>query len=121
VIPHDGEDAKKAVTDYQLIEEAGPVAFIAMKPLTGRTHQLRVHSAAIECPIVGDGKYGGEKAHIEGVSPKLHLFCRSMSFQHPITGKKMTLSAPITGHMKETWKFFSFSPDATCEWPEHDA
>mgnify|MGYP002277780736 CR=1 FL=1 len=118
VIPHDGEDAKRAVTDYQMLEEAGPVAFVAMRPITGRTHQLRVHAAAIGCPIVGDGKYGAAAAHVEGVSPKLHLFCRSMTFPHPKTGKMTTLSAPLAGHMKDTWAFFSFDANAFCDWPE---
>lgn len=118
VVPAEGEDAKKAITDYQTLEEAGPVAFLAMRPVTGRTHQLRVHAAAIGCPIVGDGKYGGEAARIEGVSPKLHLFCRTMTFSHPATGREMTLTAPLTGHMKETWKFFSFDANAACDWPE---
>ena len=118
VVPVEGEDAKKAITDYQLIEEAGTVSFLAMRPVTGRTHQLRVHAAAIGCPIVGDGKYGGPAARIEGVSPKLHLFCRSMTFPHPATGRRMTLKAPLEGHMLDTWKFFSFDRDAKAEWPE---
>lgn len=118
VVPAKGEDAKKAITDYQTLDEAGPVAFVAMRPVTGRTHQLRVHAAAIGFPIVGDGKYGGAGARIEGVSPKLHLFCRAMTFSHPETGRRMTLEAPLTGHMKETWKFFSFDAHAGCEWPE---
>lgn len=118
VVPAEGEDAKKAITDYQTLEEAGPVAFLAMRPVTGRTHQLRVHAAAIGSPIVGDGKYGGAAARIDGVSPKLHLFCRAMTFFHPATGRAMTLTAPLTGHMKETWKFFSFDANAACGWPE---
>jgi len=118
VIPAEGEDAKKAITDYQIIEEAGTVSFLAMRPVTGRTHQLRVHAAAIGCPIIGDGKYGGPSAKIEGVSPQLHLFCRSMTFPHPKTGRNMTLSAPLQGPMLETWKFFSFDKNAKVEWPE---
>ncbi|WP_375205813.1 RluA family pseudouridine synthase [Hyphococcus sp.] len=118
VVPADSDDAKKAITDYQIIEEAGTVSFLAMRPVTGRTHQLRVHAAAMGCPIVGDGKYGGPAAKIEGVSPKLHLFCRSMTFPHPKTGRKMTLSAPLQGHMLETWKFFTFDKNAKAEWPE---
>jgi len=119
VVPADGEGAKKAITDYQTLEEAGHgVAFLAMRPVTGRTHQLRVHAAAVGCPIIGDGKYGGAKSHLEGVSPKLHLFCRSMTFPHPKTGRTMTLTAPLIGHMLETWKFFSFDVNAKCEWPE---
>jgi len=119
VVPADGEDAKEAITDYQTIEDVGQsVAFLAMRPVTGRTHQLRVHATAIECPVVGDGKYGGAAAHIEGVSPKLHLFCRSMTFPHPKTGARVTLTAPLTGHMRETWKFFAFDLEAPCDWPD---
>ncbi len=119
VAPADGEEAKRAITDYQTLDEAGAdVGFLAMRPVTGRTHQLRVHAAAIDCPIIGDGKYGGEAARLEGVSQKLHLFCRSMSFPHPSTGRKTTLTAPLSGHMLETWKFFSFDNNAQCEWPE---
>jgi len=118
VVPAEGDGAKKAVSDYQVLDEAGPVAFLAMRPVTGRTHQLRVHAAAIDCPVVGDGKYGGAAAHIEGVSPNMHLFCRSMTFPHPKTGRKTTLTAPLTDHMAKTWKFFSFDPNAKCVWPE---
>lgn len=116
--PAESGKAQKAITHYQIIEDAGVVAFLAMRPVTGRTHQLRVHAAAIGCPIVGDGKYGGAAARMEGVSPKLHLFCRSMTFSHPKTGRRMTLAAPLTGHMRETWKFFSFDAQAACDWPE---
>jgi 23S rRNA pseudouridine955/2504/2580 synthase len=114
----DKDDAKRAITDYQLVEEAGTVSFLALRPLTGRTHQLRVHCAAIGAPIVGDGKYGGEKSRIEGVAPKLHLFCREMTFPHPGTGKRMTLKAPLQGHMLETWRFFDFDAEAKIAWPE---
>ena len=119
VVPAEGEDAKKAITDYQTLDDAGGrVAFLAMRPVTGRTHQLRVHAVAIGCPIVGDGKYGGAAAHLEGISSKMHLFCRSMTFPHPKTGRKTTLTAPLAGHMRETWKFFAFDGDAVSEWPD---
>lgn len=113
------QQAQKAMTHYQTLDRAGPVAFLAMRPVTGRTHQLRVHAAAIDCPIVGDGKYGGDAAMIEGLAQKLHLFCKEMSFPHPVTRKAMTLKAPLSGHMKESWAFFSFDASAVCEWPEH--
>ena len=118
VAPFEGEGAKKAISHYQILDEAGHIAFVAMRPITGRTHQLRVHASAIGCPIVGDGKYGGQAARIEGVSQKLHLFCRTMTFRHPATGRVMTLSAPLGGHMAESWDFFSFDKAAVCEWPE---
>ena len=119
VVPAEGEDAKKAITDYQTLDDAGGrVAFLAMRPVTGRTHQLRVHAVAIGCPIVGDGKYGGAKAHLEGISSKMHLFCRSMTFPHPKTGRKTSLMAPLVGHMRETWKFFAFDGEAVANWPD---
>jgi len=119
VMPAEGEDAKKAITDFQTLDEAGPVAaFLALRPRTGRTHQLRVHCAALGAPIVGDGKYGGAAARLEGVAPKMHLFCREMAFAHPETGKRTVLCAPLSGHMLETWKFFGFDADARVRWPD---
>jgi len=121
VVPDPGPDAKNAVTDYQVIEETGlRAAFLALRPRTGRTHQLRAHCAAIDAPIVGDAKYGGEKSRVGGVAAKLHLFCRSMTFPHPATGAATMLKAPLTGHMLETWRFFDFDRDAEVEWPDTD-
>ena len=121
VVPAEGEDAKKAITDFQVIDDAAPAAaFLALRPRTGRTHQLRVHCAALGTPIVGDGKYGGPAARLEGVAPKMHLFCRSMSFEHPKTGQRITITAPLTAHMRDTWKFFGFNANATCDWPDID-
>ncbi len=116
--PSADADAKKAITDYAMIDQAGPVSFLALKPLTGRTHQLRVHCAAMGTPIVGDRKYGGRESDIEGVPPGLQLFCREMTFPHPGGGGPITLTAPLTGRMKETWAFFGFDANAHIEWPD---
>ena len=71
------EDGKRAITRYRTLEHlAKKMALVELEPITGRTHQLRVHMAEMKCPIVGDGKYGGGAAHIKGgveVSGKLHL------------------------------------------------
>lgn len=116
--PDDSADAKTAITDFMTIDDAGEVSFVALKPLTGRTHQLRVHCAAMGAPIVGDRKYGGPEAVLEGVPEGLQLFCREMGFTHPATGKRMSIKAPLTGRMKDTWKFFGFNADARVDWPE---
>ncbi len=119
IAPADGEDAKKAITDFQRLDEAGQgVSFLALRPVTGRKHQIRVHLAAAGAPVAGDRKYGGPAAMIGGVAERLHLFCRSMKFPHPVTGRAMTITAPLTGHMKETWAFFSFDPEAVVDWSE---
>ncbi len=119
VQPTDGKDGKRAVTLFQTVDMAGPVSFVAMRPLTGRTHQLRVHTAAIGRPIAGDRKYGGDEAMIDGISQKLHLFCRTMTFRHPHSGAVISLSADLSGHMAKTWNFFGFDADAAVEWPEN--
>ncbi|MEM6851246.1 MAG: RluA family pseudouridine synthase [Pseudomonadota bacterium] len=115
----DGEAAaraKPAVTDYQLVDQAAErAAWLALRPRTGRTHQLRVHCAAIGAPIVGDGKYGGPRARVAGLPAKLHLFAREAAFAHPETGRPLVITAPLGGHMLESWRFFGFDPQAPIE------
>ena len=122
VTPAEGEDAKRAITDFLTVDDAaGAAAFTALRPHTGRTHQLRVHMAAIGAPIVGDRKYGGRASVIDGVDDKLHLHCRAMRFKHPLSGAPFEITAKLSGHMEKTWRFFGFSTDATIDWPESAA
>ncbi|WP_169568542.1 RluA family pseudouridine synthase [Sneathiella limimaris] len=102
-------DGQSAVSDYSVVEVAGTkAAWLALKPLTGRTHQLRVHCAAIETPIVGDGKYGGSEAFLEGViSRNMHLHAREITISHP-KGGDLTVVAPLGQHMAATWKLMGF-------------
>ncbi|MEM7739428.1 MAG: RluA family pseudouridine synthase [Pseudomonadota bacterium] len=107
-----------AISDYQVIEEAGQrAAFVALRPITGRTHQLRAHMQLIGTPIVGDGKYGGAEARLEGLPAKMHLFCRRLVLPRPHR-QSLALDAPLTGHMLETWKLFAFPLDVRPVWPE---
>ncbi len=111
--------AKFATTDYSVLEEAGKrTAWVALVPVTGRTHQLRAHMAEIGYPIIGDGKYGTNKQVNDGdgwgaqlggdVSRKLHLHARSLTMDHPITGARLHLTAPLPEHMQKTWDLFSW-------------
>jgi 23S rRNA pseudouridine955/2504/2580 synthase len=107
----DTEAGLRAVTEYRIIEHAGRrAAWLLLEPLTGRTHQLRVHCAAIGTPILGDGKYGGPAAVLEGdqVSRKLHLHARWIEIPHP-DGGVLAVTAPLPEHMSATWRFLGFS------------
>ncbi len=123
--------AKKAVTDYAVIEAAAKrTAWVALAPLTGRTHQLRVHMAEIGNPIIGDGKYGGSGQTNEGdgwgaqlggdVSRKMHLHARSISLLHPISRKQMRFVAPLPNHMQKTWDLFGWSVGDAADDPFAD-
>ncbi|WP_281301273.1 MULTISPECIES: RluA family pseudouridine synthase [unclassified Iodidimonas] len=106
------QQGKPARTLYATIEQAGQkAAWVALKPLSGRTHQLRVHCAHIGHVIVGDGKYGGAEAFLGGlVSRKLHLHARRMLCPHP-DGGLIDVTAPLPSHMKATWDTFGWIAD----------
>ncbi|MGH6870559.1 MAG: RluA family pseudouridine synthase [Rhizomicrobium sp.] len=108
-------EAKYALTDYVVIDQVGQeYAWIAARPLTGRTHQIRVHLASLGTPIVGDFKYGGQDARGSGeIVDKLHLHARSIDIAHPdgakIPGGRLKVTAPLPPHMLRSWKFLGFS------------
>ncbi len=107
-----GAGGKPARTLYRSIDHAGrKAAWLALQPLSGRTHQLRVHCAHIGHPIVGDGKYGDAAARLTGiVSRKLHLHARRIRVPHP-AGGVLDVRAPLPPHMAETWATFGWDED----------
>ena len=106
----DADDAKFAITDYVVLGQAGEeFAWVAAKPVTGRTHQIRVHLASLGTPIVGDFKYGGNESRGKGaVADKLHLHARTIDIAHP-DGGRLRVVAPLPEHMKKSWDLFGFN------------
>lgn len=85
-----GAPSERAVTAYETVETVGGVAVVRCRPKTGRTHQLRVHFAALGCPIVGDDLYGGGFA-----LPRQALHAARLDFVHPITGAPVVIECPL--------------------------
>ena len=109
---HVSEEAgQPSVTRYRVLDLAGNEAcWVELQPLTGRTHQLRVHMAAIGHPIVGDGKYGGKAAFLTGtISRKLHLHARRLRIDHP-DGGKLDIAAELPHHFAASMASLGFDP-----------
>ena len=109
----DAEDGKRAVTYYHVVDDiGGKASWLALLPVTGRTHQLRAHCAAIGTPILGDAKYGAAAAHLAGVpgARRVHLHARALSIPHPLGGT-LRVTAPLPRHMRQSWEFFGFADD----------
>lgn len=117
------EGAKPARTDYVTIDAMGDrAAWVALRPVTGRTHQLRAHMAELGCPIVGDGKYGTNATEKQDgrygvqlggeISRKLHLHARHLSLPHPSGRGAVSVTAPLPEHMRRTWSTFGWEESA---------
>jgi 23S rRNA pseudouridine955/2504/2580 synthase len=123
VARHGDPEARHSVTLYAVVDKVQPrLAWLSMRPITGRTHQLRAHSEAIGHPIIGDPKYnrrpGGDPARDDpmraippGVEPKLHLLARRLVLPHPRRGT-IDVTAPLPEHMRKTFDMFGFEPPA---------
>jgi 23S rRNA pseudouridine955/2504/2580 synthase len=106
------EEGKRAITEFAVIERAGKkAAWLALMPVTGRTHQLRAHCVALGTPILGDGKYAGGAAFLskENLSRQLHLHARRLRIPHPAGKGWIDVTAPLPDHMRKTWSFFGFA------------
>jgi len=107
----DEKEGQSARTRYRMIDRVGNrAAWVELQPLTGRTHQLRAHMAAIGHPIIGDAKYGGAEAFLTGgVSRKMHLHARRLRLEGP-DGVMIDGTAELPAHFAETLKMLGFDP-----------
>jgi 23S rRNA pseudouridine955/2504/2580 synthase len=112
----DQEHGLPAKTRWRVIDRAGNRAsWVELQPLTGRTHQLRAHMAALGHPIVGDAKYGGAEAFLTGgISRKLHLHARRIRIDGP-DGGKIDVTAELPPHFAESLATLGFDPSAEDE------
>lgn len=107
------KDAVSAKSSYETVDSAArKFSWLALSPLTGRTHQLRVHCESLGTPILGDPRYGGKAAHPEGFADRLHLHARELDIPHP-AGGRLKVTAPLPSHMAETFKQLGFVAGAT--------
>ncbi|HTJ56960.1 MAG TPA: RluA family pseudouridine synthase [Devosiaceae bacterium] len=113
VVPDGTPDAVHSVTYYSTTDTAGRgFAWVTLKPMTGRTHQLRVHMAELKTPILGDPRYFNIENWTppEGLGQGLHLHARRISL--PLrSGKILDVSAPLPQHMLQTFEALGFDPD----------
>lgn len=108
------DDGKPSTTTYRVIDRAGrQAAWVAFEPLTGRMHQIRVHAAALGTPILGDGKYGGRDAFLDGaeIAKRLHLHARAIRMPHP-AGGVLAAEAPLPAHMRATFEALGFDAES---------
>ena len=113
VAQHGEKNAMHAVTYYAVVEtSAQKLAWVSLKPVTGRTHQLRAHTAHVGHPIVGDPKY----FNIEnwefpgGIQDRLHLLARRIVVPHP-RGGTIDVSAPLPPHMQQSWNLLGLDAE----------
>lgn len=113
----DEAGARRAVTRYATIDNAADlVTWLALEPRTGRTHQLRVHMAALGAPILGDGKYGGSGAFLRmaGIANRVHLHARRLRIPHPERGA-IDVKAPPPPHFAQALVALGFNLDAAAD------
>jgi 23S rRNA pseudouridine955/2504/2580 synthase len=122
VARHGSDEASHAVTHYSVVDQAGQqLAWLSMRPVTGRMHQLRAHAAHIGHPIVGDPKYfDAEGWQLPGgIQNKLHLHARRIVIPHP-SGGTLDVTAPLPPHMQQSWNLLGFDTEAGADIEEKD-
>ena len=113
VVANRTKETVRAVSMYETIDRSGQLSLLKLSPVTGRTHQLRVHCAHIGVPILGDPKYFNVEnwALPGGIQNRLHLHARRIRIPHP-DGGTLDVSAPVSAHFRQSLSVFGLSEDA---------
>jgi 23S rRNA pseudouridine955/2504/2580 synthase len=123
IAAHGEDEASHAVSLYSVVDQAGgKLAWLTMRPVTGRTHQLRAHAAHIGHPIIGDPKYFKAEESWDfpgGIQNKLHLHARRIVIPHP-AGGTLDVTAPLPPHMQQSWNLLGFDANLGDEPDEED-
>ncbi|WP_108662610.1 RluA family pseudouridine synthase [Acuticoccus kandeliae] len=118
--PEDGEkmrvfkqktkETQRAISDYETLDQSGQLSLLKMSPITGRTHQLRVHAAHMGTPMIGDSKYFNIEnwALPGGIQNRLHLHARRIQLPHPLGGR-LDVTAPVSQHFRQSLNVLGLS------------
>ncbi|WP_075220929.1 RluA family pseudouridine synthase [Acuticoccus yangtzensis] len=111
VLPQKTKEAQRATTLYETLDRSGQLSLLRLSPVTGRTHQLRVHCAHIGVPIIGDPKYFNVEnwALPGGIQNRLHLHARHITLPHP-DGGTLNVTAPVSPHFHQSLTVLGLSP-----------
>lgn len=107
----DHEEGKKSVTEMRVLDKAGSkFSLLELKPLTGRTHQLRVHCLEMKCPIVGDGKYKLKDniINVDEIDNRLHLHAWKVDLSE-VYNREMIIEADVSGHINKSMKYLGIN------------
>lgn len=95
-----GSGGQAALTEYRVLGQGQGLAWLELRPRTGRTHQIRVHCAALGCPVLGDAQYGGEAATRHALGRALHLHARAITLPLYADRPSVNVTAPPPPHMQ---------------------
>ncbi|HRK24233.1 MAG TPA: RNA pseudouridine synthase, partial [Beijerinckiaceae bacterium] len=109
-------EGKAAITRYRVLAAGDGLSLVQFEPQTGRTHQIRVHSAALGCPIAGDVLYGGDRAR--ALARQLQLHARQIVLPSREGVAAVTVTAPLPDHMRALVGLIGLDPDAILVEPK---
>ncbi len=118
IFPNKTKETQRAISHYETLDRSGQFSLLSLEPVTGRTHQLRVHCAHMGVPILGDPKYFNVEnwALPGGIQNRLHLHAERIRLPHP-NGGMLDVSAPVSHHIAQSLSVLGLSVPPKLGWP----